>query len=122
MNATTPVALLIDVSSSAEPSDDHGPLGVAVPEFHKARLSAGDLTDVVPTEYRADAVVTLDVADTPVFAVVVEVQLRADARKRRTWPVYVTTVYARLGCPVVLLVVCPDPYGGRLVCRAGRDR
>jgi hypothetical protein len=71
-------------------------------------LSAGELTDVAPTEYRADAVVTLNVADSPVFAVVVEVQLRVDARKRRTWPAYVATLHARLGCPVTLLVVCPD--------------
>jgi len=75
-----------------------GPLGVAVPVFHNAELSAGDLTDVAPTEYRADAVVTLKVADDPVFAVVVEVQLRVDARKRRTWPAYVATLHARLGC------------------------
>src|SRR4051794_33393542 len=37
-----------------------GPLHVAVPDFHAARLSSGELTDVAPTEYRADAVVTLD--------------------------------------------------------------
>jgi hypothetical protein len=43
-----------------------GALGISVPEFHKANLSPGDLTDVVPTEYRADAVVTLNVADDPV--------------------------------------------------------
>jgi hypothetical protein len=85
-----------------------GPLGIAVPDFHKARLSPGELTDVNPTEYRADAVVTLNVADRPVFAVVVEVQLRIDARKRSTWPAYVATLHARLRCPVVLLVVCPD--------------
>lgn len=86
-----------------------GPLGVAVPEFHTARLSADELTDVVPTEDQADAVITLDVADTPVFAVVVEVQLRVDARKQRTWPACVANLHARLGCPVVLLVVCPAP-------------
>jgi hypothetical protein len=85
-----------------------GRLGVAVPAFDKAWLSSGELTDVKPTEYRADAVVTLKAGDDPVFAVVVEVQLRIDARKRRTWPVYVATVHARLGCPVMLLVVCPD--------------
>src|SRR5947207_3704259 len=85
-----------------------GPLGIAVPEFSQAKLSADALTDVAPTEYRADAVVTLNAADSPVFAVVVEVQLRVDARKRRTWPAYVATLYARLGCPVMLLVVCPD--------------
>jgi hypothetical protein len=66
-----------------------GPLGIAVPAFHSARMSAGELTDVSPTEYRADAVVTLNVAESPVFAVVVEVQLSVDARKRRSWPVYV---------------------------------
>jgi hypothetical protein len=85
-----------------------GPLGVAVPAFQKARLSAGELTDVAPTEYRADAVVTLDGDGSPVLAVVVEVQLRIDPRKRRSWPAYVATLHARLGCPVVLLAVCPD--------------
>lgn len=85
-----------------------GPLGVAVPEFEVASLSSGDLTDVVPTEYRADAVVTHTVDDQPVLAVVIEVQLRVDPRKRRTWPAYVATLYARLGCPVLLLVICPD--------------
>jgi hypothetical protein len=41
--------------------------------------------------------------------VVVEVQLRVAARKRQTWPAYVATLHARLGCPAMLLVVCPDP-------------
>lgn len=86
-----------------------GPLGVAVPAFERAILSSSELTDVVPTEYRADAVVTLTVDDAPVLAVVVEAQLRVNARKRQTWPAYVATLHARLGCPVALLVVCPDP-------------
>jgi hypothetical protein len=84
-----------------------GPLGIRMPSFHTARASAGDLTEVVPTEYRADAVVTFDVADKPVFGAVIEVQLRVDPRKRYVWPAYVATLYARLRCPVVLLVLCP---------------
>jgi hypothetical protein len=40
---------------------------------------------------------------------VVEAQLAADPRKRLSWPAYVATLYARLGCPVVLLVVCSKP-------------
>ncbi|MEV4511917.1 hypothetical protein AB0K00_23475 [Dactylosporangium sp. NPDC049525] len=84
-----------------------GPVNVAVPRFDEARVSPGDFTDVVPTEYRADAVVTLSDHNTTVLAVVVEIQLKADARKRRTWPAYVATLYARLRCPVALLVVCP---------------
>ncbi|WP_436526915.1 hypothetical protein [Actinoplanes sp. HUAS TT8] len=83
-------------------------LHIDVPTFDEARLSSGDLTDVAPTEYRADAVVTLDQAGAPVFAVIVEVQLSADRRKRFTWPAYVATLYARLRCPVALLVLCSE--------------
>jgi hypothetical protein len=86
-----------------------GLLGAEVPPYQQATLSSGDLADVMPTEYRADLVVTLTVEKSPVWAVVVEVQLRTDARKRRTWPAYVATLHARLGCPIALLVVCPDP-------------
>lgn len=85
-----------------------GPMRVMIPEFDKAALSPGELPDVIPTEYRADAVVTLDGGDGPVFAVVVEVQLRADPRKRFSWPAYVATLHARLKCPAMLLIVCPD--------------
>jgi hypothetical protein len=85
-----------------------GPLHIPVPDFDEARLSAGELTDVAPTEYRADAVVTLTDEGSPVLAIVIEVQLCADTRKRRSWPAYVGTLHARLGCPVALLVVCPD--------------
>lgn len=83
-----------------------GPLGVAVPSFKRASLSSAELTDVTPTEYRADVVVTLNVDDAPAFAVVVEVQLGRDQHKRYTWPAYVATLYARLKCPVYLLIVC----------------
>jgi hypothetical protein len=84
-----------------------GPLCVPVPIFNEARLSSGDLNDVKPTEYRADAVVTLSDAGTVVLAVVVEVQLHTNKDKRRSWPAYVATLHARLKCPVALLVVCP---------------
>lgn len=52
-----------------------GPLGVDVPPFDHAGVTSGDLTDVTPTEYRADVAVTLNKDDTAVFAVVVEAQL-----------------------------------------------
>lgn len=44
----------------------------------------------------------------PVQAVVVEVQLGKDRHKRWTWPVYLSTLRARLRCPAALLVVCVD--------------
>lgn len=72
-------------------------------------MDPAESTDLVPTEYRADAVVVLaDHDDRPVSAVVVEVQLGRDGDKRWSWPVYLATLRARLRCPVVLLVVCVD--------------
>jgi Arc/MetJ-type ribon-helix-helix transcriptional regulator len=83
-------------------------LGVDVPPWQQARIESGDLTDLTPTEYRADAVVVLAAAEAPALAVVVEVQLRPDRGKRWTWPVYLSTLRARLRCPVVLMVLCAD--------------
>jgi hypothetical protein len=82
--------------------------GVELPSYENARADPADLPDLLPTEYRADAVVVLTRAEEPVMAVVVEVQLRRDGDKRWSWPVYVATLRARLRCPVELLVVCPD--------------
>jgi hypothetical protein len=84
-------------------------LRIPVPEFDEAHLSSADLTNVVPTEYRADAVVTLTQAGALALAVIIEVQLRVDGRKRLSWPAYVATLYARMGCPVALLAICPTP-------------
>jgi hypothetical protein len=69
-----------------------------------------DLSQVVSTEYRADAVVVLHKRgrDAPVAAIIVEVQLNLDRHKKRTWPVYVAALRAKLRCPVVLLVLTPD--------------
>jgi hypothetical protein len=67
-------------------------------------------SQVAPTEYRADAVVTLrDAAGRAVAGVIVEVQRQPDRDKLRTWPVYVTALRAKLDCAVVLLVIAPDP-------------
>ncbi|MBK7537857.1 MAG: hypothetical protein IPI49_21285 [Myxococcales bacterium] len=43
----------------------------------------------------------------------VEIQLRPDADKRRSWPEYITAARRRFGCPVLLLVVAPDPAVAR---------
>lgn len=80
--------------------------GVTVPQFEEARLEACELTDLAPTEYRADTVVLLSAREGPALAVVVEVQLSRDPGKRWSWPVYLPTLRARLRCPAVLLVLC----------------
>ncbi len=55
--------------------------GVVLPDG-AAAAAEGNLTQIVPTEYRADLVVALGSGD----RVVVEVQLGRDERKRWTWP------------------------------------
>lgn len=83
-------------------------------ESATVELGSIDLTQVVPAEYRTDALIVLrDAAGEPVAAVIVEVQLRSDEDKRRTWPVYVAAARAGLGCPATLLVLAPSPAVAR---------
>src|SRR6478609_4054895 len=82
-------------------------LHLELPAYTEARLASSDLTEVVPTEFRADAVVLL-VDGKPVLGVIVEAQLSRDDRKRFSWPAYVAVLRARHECPVELLVVTPD--------------
>jgi hypothetical protein len=77
-------------------------LGVGLPAWSEARVESAELTEVAPTEYRADLVVLL-VEGRPVFAIVVEVQLTRDEDKRWTWPVYLASLRARVGCPTALI-------------------
>jgi hypothetical protein len=84
-----------------------GVFDVDVPEFTDARLGSEDFSEWRPTEYRGDVTIVLTAPD-PVLAVVVEVQRSPDRGKRWSWPVYLTTLRARLRCPAVLLVMCPD--------------
>jgi hypothetical protein len=84
-------------------------LGVSF-DHDRVVLGSVDLSQVAPTTYHADAVVELlNRSGQRVAAVIVEVQLRPDAGKLYTWPHYVAGLHARLKCPVVLLVVAPDP-------------
>jgi hypothetical protein len=84
-----------------------GLLGLDVPSHDHVRVDSAKVSDLIPTEYSADAVVVLTTAERPVMAVIVEMQRRRDRAKRRSWPVYLTTLRARLDCPVALLVVSP---------------
>lgn len=82
-------------------------LGVELPAYSEVRVESADLTEVVPAEYRADLIVLL-VDGKPVLAIVVEVQLSRDERKRFTWPVYAVGVRARFECPALVLVIAPS--------------
>jgi len=86
-------------------------LSAPVPAFERVRVGDATLTDVVPTEYRADLVLLLEGATEgpPRAAVIVEAQIGRDLDKRWTWPVYLTGLRARLRCDVALLVVTLEP-------------
>ncbi|WP_437275391.1 hypothetical protein WME90_29560 [Sorangium sp. So ce375] len=80
-----------------------------LPPYTGARLTSIDLTEIQPAEYRADLVVLLLDGDTPVWVLIVEVQLDIAPRKRLTWPEYTMGARAAHRCQVGLLVVAPDP-------------
>lgn len=82
-------------------------LDVALPEYTDVKIDCADLTEIQPTEYRADLVLSLS-NDESTFGIIVEVQLSRDDRKRFVWPAYVANLRARSRCPVCLLVVCAD--------------
>ncbi|MEZ4385520.1 MAG: hypothetical protein R3A79_29610 [Nannocystaceae bacterium] len=72
-------------------------------------VTAAEFVDLNFAEYRADAVLLFgDDPKAPELAIVVEAQTAIDPRKRFSWPLYVAGPRARLGCPVVLVVLTLD--------------
>ncbi|WP_437646424.1 hypothetical protein [Sorangium sp. So ce362] len=85
-------------------------LGQPVPAFAEARVESSDLTEVMPSDRRADVILVMLLGEQqrPAMAIVVEVQLGVDPDKPYVWPVYVTQTRARHRCPTWLLVVTID--------------
>jgi hypothetical protein len=82
-----------------------GALGVELPPYQEAHSIAADLAHVRSAGCRPDMVIRLSRDSAVVYAIVVEIQVAIDRRKRFVWPAYVANLRARLECPVVLLVV-----------------
>ena len=83
--------------------------GVELPDAATPRVTSAELVDLNPAEYRADVVVRLDQADgSAAEAIIVEVQLERDGKKRQSWPWYMAGVHAKLDCLATLLVVTID--------------
>ncbi|WP_437879134.1 hypothetical protein [Sorangium sp. So ce513] len=95
------------------------PLGQPVPAFTAARVVSSVLTEILPSDRRADVIVVLLVGEQerPAMAIVVEVQLGVDPEKPYSWPVYVTQTRARHRCPTRLLVVAIDAEIARWCAR-----
>jgi hypothetical protein len=83
-------------------------VGVAIPPYSSFRVGPADLTELVPTSYRADVLILLQ-NGAPVFVLIVEVQLDRDEDKLFSWPFYATTARAKHRCPCCVLVYTVTP-------------
>jgi hypothetical protein len=89
-------------------------LGVRLPAFATATRVDAKLTEVSLRDYHSDGLILFrDAEGVDVTVVVLEVQLRPDARKDWTWPAYVTLARARHECPADLVVVTVDEATAR---------
>ena len=91
-------------------------LGVPVPHADAVCVQEADLTQIIPTEYRADLVVVHG-AGPDGAAVVLEVQLERDKDKPYVWPLYQAALRAKLRVPVCVLVVTVDEAVARWAAR-----
>ncbi|WP_306371404.1 hypothetical protein [Nocardiopsis sp. CC223A] len=87
--------------------------GYPVPDHTEAVLTSSVPTDCDPGEWNADGAVLLRNGDRPVLAAVIERQSDRDTEKRHGWSAHLTTLYRRLECPTVLIVLCPDEATAR---------
>jgi hypothetical protein len=84
-------------------------LGTPVPEAAQVNMVSADLTQALPAERRADAVVTVVQGETTLAVYVVEVQLAVDPEKHFAWPLYAAAAHARHRCPTRVVVLTPHP-------------
>ena len=96
-------------------------LGVKTPEGCTLATGSDDCNTTTPMELTRDSTFIYRSEDNiPQFAVCCEVQLRVDPGREWVWPVYLTKLRLDLKCPVVLLVLTPDPAVVRW-CSRGFD-
>jgi hypothetical protein len=81
--------LLLFRNRSGSAADLLRELDVQLPEYDEVRTESSDLSNIQPTEYRADLVLFLVRGAQKVLGVIVEVQLGCDKNKPYTWPAYI---------------------------------
>jgi hypothetical protein len=77
-------------------------------DYHDACLESVDLNERLPTEYRADSVISVKGPDGRKRFVIVEVQRTYKEEKVWTWAAYAGALMGRHKCGVMLVVVCLD--------------
>lgn len=92
-------------------------LGVELPRYEEVRIEESNFTQPLPTEFRADLVVTLN-DGAPCLGVVVEMQRQIDDDKPFAWLVYLAVFRHRIRGRVVLLILCGDESVARWARKA----
>lgn len=88
-----------------------------LPAFERAEVRRAELTQLMPTEYRADLVVLCHSQAGPAYAFIVEAQLGTDDKKHYSWPLYAAAARGMYRCPASVLVVTDDPAVARWAAR-----
>ena len=110
--------LLLFRNRSRSAADLLGGLDVEIPEYDDVHAESSDLSDLQPTEYRADLVLFLVRESHKVLGVIVEVQLGRDEDKPYAWPAYIANLRSRYRCPVCLLVITVEDAVARWAARS----
>jgi len=94
-------------------------LHVPVAAFDSVRVAEADVTQLIPTEFRADMVLLLEPTGGghPSGALVIEIQRDTDSDKFWSWPTYLAGLRSRHKCDVCLLVVADDAVVARWAAR-----
>ncbi|MEU8124146.1 hypothetical protein AB0C21_36005 [Spirillospora sp. NPDC049024] len=84
--------------------------GIEVSDASTIRSTSEACTQLTPAAYVADNVVEICEGGStkPTIGVVAETQLAKDPDKQGSWPLYLTSLHAKLMCPCYLLVICPS--------------
>src|SRR5690349_3221908 len=90
---------------------------LALPEPSSITLEESDLSQVLPSELRSDAVVEMLEHGGQRTGLIVEVQLAKDPDKRFSWPSYAAALHARLRAQVCLVVLTFDQQVARWAAR-----
>lgn len=82
-----------------------------LPPFSRIDPINPEIEQMLPVEFHADLLLALRHHSEKLAAeLIVEIQLKTDARKKFTWPLYYVSELYKCRCPVLLLVVTVDTH------------
>ncbi|MGD0559116.1 MAG: hypothetical protein ABSA93_29600 [Streptosporangiaceae bacterium] len=83
-------------------------LGTSIAPDAQARLAPSKFNDRPSTDFDCDSVVIVGPRRDPVRGIIVEAQQSRNEEKRLKFAKYAAELWILLGCPVDVIVICPD--------------